>query len=155
MVIVFSLTYRTACWETFCRSVCRVAVIFTVTFSSSSYLSISFFLWCPSLRNFDGVKEKVFVLSSCVVLFLCMLEVNEVKVWTNRSSSLPQKTLLLKRLVSGPAFNSVTLWHHITSPCHKFAHHCRILIQGLHPSKAKILCAPEKEERKRENGDIT
>ena len=30
----------------------------------------------------------------------------------NRSSSLPQKTLLLKRLLSRPPFNSKTLWHH-------------------------------------------
>ena len=42
----------------------------------------------------------------------------KAKVSTNRSSSLPQKRLRLKRLVGSPAFNSVTLWHHTASPCH-------------------------------------
>lgn len=43
--------------------------------------------------------------------FLCM---QKVKDCSNRGSSLAQKTLLLEQLVSGPAFNSVTLWHHTT-----------------------------------------
>ena len=30
-------------------------------------------------------------------------------------------SLLHKRLVSSPTFNSVTLWHHTASPCHTFA----------------------------------
>ena len=50
-------------------------------------------------------------------LHMCMfLKIKKVKVLTNRSSSLPQKTPLLKRLVSRPTVHSVTLWHHTTSP---------------------------------------
>lgn len=44
-----------------------------------------------------------------VLVLVNILKVKEVKVGTNRRSSVPQKALLLKRLVSSPAFNSVTL----------------------------------------------
>ena len=36
------------------------------------------------------------------------------------SRSSHRKPCTWKRLVSSPAFNSVTLWHHTTSPCHTF-----------------------------------
>ena len=54
----------------------------------------------------------LFLLSLCVLYVLVhvnILKVKVVKVGTNRSSSLPQQTLLLKRLVCSPTFNSVTL----------------------------------------------
>ena len=70
---------------------------------------------------FKGLSLQFFVLSVSVLYrLLCMLKVfkfKRVKVRTKRSSSLPQKTLLLKRLRSSPAFNSVTFRHHATSPC--------------------------------------
>ena len=40
-----------------------------------------------------------------------------VKVGTDKSSSLPRRTLLLRRLVCGPGFNSETLWHHTSHIC--------------------------------------
>ena len=55
---------------------------------------------------------------SIFYMFLCIskdLKFRKVKVSTNRSSSPPQKALLLKRLVRSPAFNYVTLWRHTTS----------------------------------------
>ena len=51
-----------------------------------------------------------------------------LKVQANRSSSLPQKTLLLKCLVSRPVFNSVTLLHHTTITV---SHSCIINVQLL------------------------
>ena len=48
----------------------------------------------------------------------------ELKFCTNRSSSLPQKTLLLKCLkcpASSPIFNCMTLWHHTASTCQIFS----------------------------------
>ena len=73
---------------------------------------------CSFLRVYHC---NFFVLSVSVLYrLLCMLKVfkfKRVKVRTKRSSSLPQKTLLLKRLRSSPAFNSVTFRHHATSPC--------------------------------------
>ena len=47
---------------------------------------------------------------------LCMWILN-VKVGTDKSSSLPRRTLLLRRLVCGPGFNSETLWHHTSHIC--------------------------------------
>ena len=52
---------------------------------------------------------KVIVYCLCFFFFF-----QKIKFNTNRSSSLPQETLLLKRLISSPDFNSVTLWHHTT-----------------------------------------
>ena len=43
---------------------------------------------------------------------------------SNRSSSLPQKKLLPKRLVSSFPFNLVTLWHHTTSLSHTLQNLC-------------------------------
>lgn len=39
---------------------------------------------------------------------------------TSRSSSLPQKPLLLKHLVRSVTFSYVTSWHQPTPPCHTF-----------------------------------
>ena len=55
----------------------------------------------------------VFFLSCQCVVHAKNLKVKSPKVcWC---SSLPQKTLLLKRLVSSPTLNSVTLWHRTVS----------------------------------------
>ena len=50
----------------------------------------------------------------------CKTSRNLKKAESNRSSFLPRETLLLKCLVSCCAFNSVTLWHHTTLPCHTY-----------------------------------
>ena len=55
---------------------------------------------------------------SCACEISWMLEM--FKVRTNRSCALQQKTLLLKCLISSPAFKSVTLWHHTMLPSHTF-----------------------------------
>ena len=64
------------------------------------------------------IMLKMYFLSfSTLRRFLCMLKiwkVKKVQVRTNRSSSLPQRTQLLKRLIS---LYSMSLWHH--SSCHR------------------------------------
>ena len=72
---------------------------------SVGYLSATL---CFSRLNFKG---NVLVLWKYAYLLSC----------TNISASLPQKTLLLKHLVSSPAFNSANLWHHTRSQSHTFA----------------------------------
>ena len=52
------------------------------------------------------------------------LKVEKFKVRTNRNSSLPQKTLFLKRLIGGPSSNYVNSWHHSASP---MSHICLLL----------------------------
>ena len=55
------------------------------------------------------------------IMFMCrwkILKVKKVKVCTNRSSSVPQRTLLLKRLASSPASNYVTSRHHTVTESH-------------------------------------
>ena len=66
-----------------------------------------------------------------LVLWPPVLKTKKVKVPNGRSSPLPQKTLLLKCLVSRPALNSVTLWHHTVSPCHTFINVCQATKSGL------------------------
>ena len=59
------------------------------------------------------LKETLFVpFIQCVKNDSCACK----RSYMLRSSSHPQKTLLLKRFIRSPAFNSVTLWHHPTSP---------------------------------------
>ena len=55
--------------------------------------------------NLTFLKETCWDFS----FFLYFLKGKKLHVPTNRSSILPQKTLLLKRLASSPAFYSVTL----------------------------------------------
>ena len=59
---------------------------------------------------------------------------------TCRSSSLPQKTLLLKRLISSPAFNSMTLWHHTTSSCHVYIINDTQLVWQMKVDLSQLLC---------------
>ena len=61
---------------------------------------IYFLKWCTWSAIFWG---------TCTLLYPVSL--------VFRSSSSPQKTLPLKHLISSLTFNSVTLWHHNTSPC--------------------------------------
>ena len=57
-------------------------------------------------------------------MFLCILDI--FNVCANRSSSLPWKTLLIKRLTNNPTFNSVTLWHHRVTHLHNTCTYQRV-----------------------------
>lgn len=75
--------------------------------------------WTVFLKESFYAFSCFFFLSfSVLYMFLCTLKILKKG---QRSSSLPHKTLHLKRLVISPTFNSLTLWHHTTSPCHTFA----------------------------------
>ena len=53
---------------------------------------------------------------------------NKVQVHSNRSSTIPQKTLLLKHLVSSPALSAGTLWHHYITMLHLCIIHASRLV---------------------------
>ena len=74
------------------------------------FVLLPFCFFPPFIQHIKGSRE-------CKISW----RLKKVKVCTYRRSSVPQKTLLLKRLVSSPAFTSVTLWHHNASTCHTFA----------------------------------
>ena len=103
----------------------------------------------PSIPDADfqvcGEKKKLPKLShyaflpvfpSIMYRLLFMLKILKVKK-PKVGCSFPQKTLLLKRLASSPALNSVTLWHHTTSPFAKLLQH---LVWHVRVCLAQLLC---------------
>ena len=75
-------------------------------------------------HHYSRESENIYIFSNDAhevqffrYLYFTWLFPVSVVFFSFRSSSLPQKTLLLKHPVSSLPFNSVTLWHHNTSPC--------------------------------------
>ena len=63
-----------------------------------------------SALSVSAGRGETFFLPLPSEFYILFFEVDKkVNVCTNGSSPLPQKTLLLKRLISSPAFNSLTL----------------------------------------------
>ena len=56
--------------------------------------------------------------------FLPFFKFKNVNVHTDRRPPLPQKALLLKRLVSSRPFSSETLWHHSMLSCDTLGNWC-------------------------------
>ena len=77
----------------------------------------------------------IFYLFFSVFMFLSVwniFNVKKVNIRTNRSSSLLQKTLLLKASSVVTPFNSnVTLWHHSMSPCSAGSGVCELTNQRI------------------------
>ena len=108
-----------------------VLCIFCFLFSNALILICYSFLYCWS--SYSTLKEMMYdywyslFFQNASVIFIgscaCKrsFKLKSLKSTPNKSFSLPQKTLLLRRLISSPTFNSLTSWHHTTSPCHTFA----------------------------------
>ena len=73
----------------------------------------------PSAQELHGRLIMLFICFLVCYIGSCanekILKVKNATVYADRSSSLPQKRLLLKRLASALSFKSVALWHYTVS----------------------------------------
>ena len=85
--------------------------------------------------------NESFTILYCFTTFRKIYSLRNVRI--NGSSSLPQKTQLLKclkHLIRSLASNSVTWWHHTTSPCHLGDITWVIIAWMIHIFKGKVFC---------------
>ena len=101
------------------------------------YWAKSLSLSLINLCDFDlkGASCCSFLFPSEIYIF-CTCK----RSWKRSKSSLPLKTLHLKRLVSSPAFNSVTLWHHSPSPFMHLHNWCLAASWTCKNEFAPLLC---------------